>query len=1019
MRAGAVLRRRCLVRAVILAMGLAATAVLLLAAANRIVPFTEAWAFGGIAACWAGSAAALLVWCLRLLLCFSSPERLALAVEARRPELMDALICAVELEARPAAARRELERALIEQMARQSALLDFRALLLLPAQRWRALLLPALLFGALTAAALRSQLMTKAWYHARDLVGGARTGLLIRPGNTEVAERRDVRVDLQVRRWEDQARIDVVDAAGRGRFPMNRAEPGRHFFTFYDLDGDLRYRITTPSLRSRWYRVRTYRPPAIRQAAIRVLAPEYSGREPVNHEELTDIRALTGSRVQVRLQLTAETRSELFANAGPVPPTRVAPGTYEHSFPVTASTEFHVRVRDDAGHDTETRRFRVEAEPDLPPLVEILRPREDSAVAAAASVGLEVRASDDFGLAQVALSVAVSGRPRRETILYGPGPDKDVTLAPTLSMEQLGAAEGDVVSYFFTARDNREPAPQTARSAVYFVVVRPELEDMPPAEDGERRTLDMSELIAESKRLIRLTWDVAGAAPPDAAAAAADLQGSLGDLRIAALRQFHKETAAAAGAAALLGYLREAATDIGQAEELVAADMLPDSISAQERGLAKLVALENELLKNTAQSEQGDGEGTPPQRQADERTPDEGAAKEAELAALAEALTQARALAERQERLNQSVQRQMGTAVPETLARGLGAKQREVKAGVGELQAALEALDQMPQASRQTAAADRDMANAARQFDTGLLRAGWRHGARAGRSLAAAVQSLEEEYRRAAGNEVARLRDAAQELANQQEAAAQQSRTLQETKQPAPAAVAAARKRQESLRAAAGDLTGAIARAAAELEEAYPAAADAVTAAQILARQQKLNSNMARAANALLYERFDRAHPPQMKAAEVLGAMAQKLDAAARTLPAVSREELATTLEQMRHAAQEVGRAQGVPDPAAAAQLDAVRRTAADRLGALSSQLQDPILEQIVEALADGPGSTESMPASRQLLALLRAAASVLERHLLSAAVTRQLSLSRRTSVPPARYRRLVEQYFKDLSTSE
>jgi len=40
----------------------------------------------------------------------------------------------------------------------------------------------------------------------------------------------------------------------------------------------------------------------------------------------------------------------------------------------------------------------------------------------------------------------------------------------------------------------------------------------------------------------------------------------------------------------------------------------------------------------------------------------------------------------------------------------------------------------------------------------------------------------------------------------------------------------------------------------------------------------------------------------------------------------------------------------------------------------------------------------------------------VLEKHLILTEMNRKLKLSRQTSEPPEKYRRMVQQYFKDLS---
>jgi hypothetical protein len=65
--------------------------------------------------------------------------------------------------------------------------------------------------------------------------------------------------------------------------------------------------------------------------------------------------------------------------------------------------------------------------------------------------------------------------------------------------------------------------------------------------------------------------------------------------------------------------------------------------------------------------------------------------------------------------------------------------------------------------------------------------------------------------------------------------------------------------------------------------------------------------------------------------------------------------------------------------------------------------------------MGGGIGEGSASAVGDQMQRLFHAAIGILERQIMAAEVRRQRDHSRRTSVPPEKYRRQVEQYFRDL----
>jgi len=1031
-----VLQRRHMMLGAIMTLGLLAVSIILVDVVDRMLSLREELAF--ICLALVVTAALLLLARQWLMALFRSPSpvELALAVEREHPEFMDSLVCAVELEAKTPGQRRALEQALVEKVRDDAVDLNLLDAVLSRRLRWLSLLVPALLFSGIGAISLRTPALRKAQYHFCDLLQGKASGLEVQPGNVECPAHSDVRIDVSVRRWEDQAQI-VYETDTRETFVMNRAGENQHFFTFYDVTATLCYRIQTPALASHWHTITPYHPPKLKAKRLRIEAPAYTGRAVRSFSDLRDCTAISGSRVFV--ELDADPAVTITVRHGPkspqLPPSNDGHHTYE--FSLTEDAVLSVELKNVEGRTATLPEFRITAEPDLPPVVDILKPRQDGQIKVGGSLEMEARASDDFGLSRIAISYSVSGSPRKEIELLevassdsadtapSATPTRDEMVRHIFAAEAMGLKEGDVVSYMLVAADNRVPEPQIARSEIYFIVVRPEINEIEASgQDGKQEKLDISGLIAEVKRLIRMTWDILGLPPSEQDSMSAQLVLDLKDLITETRRKGREMAQAVGGDAGPLGMLmRTAEEEMAKAQTLVERKLRQESLQPQERSLAALIALENELIKNAVKSKKG-GEGESGEQdeqedkeQQESEQSEDGKSRQEKLADMRKLLDKLRRLSGQQAALNQTMAQHSSDPAPKTTGKGLSAKQEAVEEDAKRITEELRKIQEAARAAREVTAASQEMSSAQDRLQEGKIRTGERHGRRAHNFLSGAVRSLEDSYRKAAANELSRLSQAAQQLSNRERNAAEKCRKLGGQAQPDADAAAAAHKEQQGLGKMAQELLTQISRTAGEMEESYPEAAEATGQAAGNARQQNLSGKMTRAANALLYQRFDKAHRSQTDAANILQRLASELTGAAKHLPAMSREEMLEALNRIQKSAKEVQQLEQAEANETEKKMEQIRERVSRDVDHLSSALNDPTLQRIGDELAMPMGPGENGAGSqRRLLMLFDAAAKVLERHLFASEMKKRFSLTRRASSPPEKYRRLVEEYFKDLS---
>lgn len=940
-----------------------------------------------------------------------SLPQLAGRVEETHSEWMDGLICATEQEQKPESQRRPLEKALVEQMQRKTAPVDFEAVLV-PAHCRNNPLLAALGAGLLLAALLAaSSFSQKGFHHLADLLRGHPSGLAILPGDGEAPVRTDVEITAQVMRWENRPAIEYIDHSGRHLFPMNVGEKENHSFTFYDILGDVRYRVLTPSLTSPWHQISSYVPPVIERTRLRITPPSYTGLPAQEFDQLRGLTAIEGSRIEWELESSTARRATLLRDSEEIPMKAADEGTFALTLTLDQSFSGRFIIRDQADRSARTPEFALQAQPDLPPTIEVTQPGRDTEAEPLAQVGLQAIAADDFGLTEIALHLSISGRRQTPVRLFvGPDPVAERTVRTTLDLAALEAVEGDVVVYFFTATDNREPNAQQTRSEIYFIEVREEV--VPEEAEGEPMELeniDLQAIILELKRLIRLSWE---ASTTRNERTTRDIASGLEEVRLetAAVQQAIIEQAGEEAAAPVVALMNRAMQRMETASQLVDQSLIDDSIPYQEMALADIVAIQTEFMKNQTTSEEpsegSSGDSSSPQRDGEE----EDFAQE-----MQKLMNEIQRLSDQQAAQNSAMRRLAASDLSSDQQEEFTRRQEDMREQSDQINQALSGLRGAETARRDLVSASSSMESASAQIEGNRAEAAARDGDRARSSLLSALENLEDFMAQATGNQVAELARQAEQLAQQQGAAAGGSRGLAQSDSPSPAEAAALREQQEAMQQQLQDLLAAMDDTANQLRDSQPEAARAVAEASQQVRDQNVAAEMGRAGNALLYRRFDRAADIQEAAADNLGQLADSLEASANLMPSMSRQQLQQLLQQLQQAQQEVMGMTGQSADEMGERMEQITSRLGERLGRAGQALRDPTLQELSGQLSAASQEGQS-PNIFRVTDLLRAASRSLERQIFALEVERRARLQRQVSEPPEKYRGLVEEYFKDLS---
>lgn len=1034
-------------------LGIFSLAVLVGQLINEFSPVQEATAWLWLVGMGFGSMVLAVAGLALLALRRPRASELARLVEERNPKLKETLSTAMEIQERGGPSN-SLEEALFRQVESKCAEINLKR------DALPRVVHPAAVLGLIAGAMLLSdfagdsRFVQKARFYQLDRLQGESTGLLVEPGDAEVPRNHDLGISASVTRWQKDAVIVYEQEGKRERYPMTLQAGTPATFTFFGITEPLRYRIETASLQSPWYQVDVYDPPRIDEVNISITAPVYTREESIEFNRLLDLNVPEASNIRLAISTQQDVTGQLRVSGDDQPMERID-NKLSADFVALSDGDFQIILRNAEGRQLVTPTFGITVIPDEPPVVELIEPGEDSKAKPAGAVPYSVFSGDDYGLSRVELHLSVSGLPRSPQKLFEA--NDEVTLEQellgALELTQQSAEHGDIISYYAVAKDNREPDAQTARSDVFFIEV---LTDIPEQEgeesegegegEGERDEINLRALIVELKRLMR---EAHAAVPQTGERREETMQGlATGTAEVRRetvsvtekLANFFLQQSMGDGtdpqetpqldgdSAMVLDLMSNAINSLVEAERVANQDD-PDTVTPNlAEALSNLLVVES-YLRSQPQMQSSSGQGQPSEGQAQasgepqEQKGEQGQSQQMGLDEMQKAVEELSRLIDEQSSQNADYGRADGQSLSEAEVSELMGKQTEIDQRVRLLQDQLkkQILEESYEAREALKSAKAAMRKASQATGQGDLSAASRSGMRAREDMIAAQGSLEGLMQGMASGAIAGLSQRAGQLARQQQAAQEASEQATANEQTDTKAL---REQQEALREQYQQFLAEMEREAVSMESVFPDAGEALGQAARNARRANTEGEMQRAANALLYERFRRAGKHQGDAAEQLEQLENAIGQAAGTLPAMSPAQLQQLAQQIAQARQEAMQGQREGQQGAEGEQAGEFEQAAqqrfsrlgEKLGEAGKALNDESLAELGQDLEASEEGDSTGLTRAELAPALDRAARIIQQYLRSEAMGERLRMNRATAPPPEQYRRLVEEYFKNLA---
>jgi hypothetical protein len=253
-------------------------------------------------------------------------------------------------------------------------------------------------------------------YSLRNLLAGwALDDLLppqsldITPGNQSVRRGANLRIMAVPEGFNaDEAIIHVREAGGDWQDVEMVQSPAGFEFTFFAMQDNMSYYVSTTGLRSPQYEITVLDVPGIERLELTYHYPEWTERDPETFT-LGDVRTLADTRIEVKVTTTAplSVGELVLNNIGQAMTINGADAVSE--FTVTAEGEYYIAALVGGERVRLSDDYFIRLAEDDKPVISFIRPGGDWNASNIEEVTARIEASDDFNLERLTLKYSVNG----------------------------------------------------------------------------------------------------------------------------------------------------------------------------------------------------------------------------------------------------------------------------------------------------------------------------------------------------------------------------------------------------------------------------------------------------------------------------------------------------------------------------------------------------------------------------------------------------------------------------------
>ncbi len=203
---------------------------------------------------------------------------------------------------------------------------------------------------------------------------------------------------------------DRGELVGEEKLAMESLGDGKFRVKLAHLKRTLSYRAVSGSFSSPVYSAEAIDPPEIGNIQLNVFPPAYAGLGATSSTG-GNVEGLKGSNLRINALSTKDiVKAEVVLGDGKRVPLKIDGRKLQGNLVLFQSQQYQILVEDRHGFRNSPISYDLKVKPDGFPTIDLLRPTEDMEINGDEILTLEYSARDDFGLAEVTLSVKIGDR---------------------------------------------------------------------------------------------------------------------------------------------------------------------------------------------------------------------------------------------------------------------------------------------------------------------------------------------------------------------------------------------------------------------------------------------------------------------------------------------------------------------------------------------------------------------------------------------------------------------------------
>ena len=279
-------------------------------------------------------------------------------------------------------------------------------------------------------------------------------------------------------------------------FAIKEFEPGKHLFDPWhymmpNVQQSMDYYLTGGDAESPRYHLEVLPAPTVTSINHDLEFPRYTKLERLNGQEGGQIEAIEGTKVYIhaRTNMPASRATINLSYGAPAPMeiSRSDPAELTGEFTVTKSGTYKIDFRTTGGQvNPNPVNFDIIALPDLAPNARFVLPDQPTIkVPANVKVDLVMAGGDDHGFKDATLHVMLGNEKLfSKNMLENQEPRPEFRATETLDLAKHRIKPGDLLSYWLTVRDNKDPVSNKFETAHQVIEV------IEPASPQEKQLLE-------------------------------------------------------------------------------------------------------------------------------------------------------------------------------------------------------------------------------------------------------------------------------------------------------------------------------------------------------------------------------------------------------------------------------------------------------------------------------------------------------------------------------------------------